>query len=478
MRIVSADSFAQWRDAARALLGAGVAPHEVSWQAAHADSLFGDDAGGEPTRQDLPAGAPLSLPASLLKMLEEAAAFRDGERWAFLYRVLWRWRQGDCAVLSPADADGARLAAMVKAVRREMHHMHAFLRFRERPQALGAPRFVAWYEPEHDILALGAAHFMHRMGRASWLIATPAGSAASDGEHLRFGAAPATRPQRPDDVTEALWLTYYRSICNPARLNTAAMEMHMPVRYWKNLPEAALIPNLVSRAATGARRIAQAGEVGQREGAQVRVDAARAQPLRELPSALDACRNCDLWRHATQAVPGAGPESARLMIVGEQPGDAEDIAGLAFVGPAGRLLGTAMNEAGVSRDAAWMTNAVKHFKFEPRGKRRIHKTPAQAEVDACGHWLRAEIAAVKPRVILALGATATRAVLGGAPASMANMQGRAIAQGDLIVIPAWHPSYVLRLAEPQAQEAARRELVAALRLAKMLSDQRETDAMN
>jgi DNA polymerase len=250
------------------------------------------------------------------------------------------------------------------------------------------------------------------------------------------------------------------------------------VRYWKNLPEAALIPDLVSRAATGARRIAQAGEVGRREGAQVRVDAVRAQPLRALPSALDACRNCELWRAATQAVPGRGPETAALMIVGEQPGDAEDIAGEPFVGPAGRLLDAAMAEAGVAREAAWMTNAVKHFKFEPRGKRRIHKTPAQAEVAACGHWLRAEIAAVAPRVILTLGATATRAVLGGAPPALAGIQGRPIAHGAATVVPAWHPAYVLRLADAAAREAARQELVAALRLAKALADHQEVDAIS
>jgi DNA polymerase len=392
--------------------------------------------------------------------------------------VLWRWHAGEHVVLSPADRDGARLASMVKAAQRAIHHMHAFLRFRER--AAGAePRFVAWFEPEHDILALAAPHFVGRMGQASWLIATPQGSAAHDGAALHFGPARLRHMVGDDDDDgEALWLTYYRSICNPARLNAGAMEMHMPVRYWKNLPEAPLIPGLVSAAAAGARRVAQAGAVGQRDGARVHIDAVRAQPPRALPSSLDQCRNCGLWRHATQAVAGSGPQQARLMVVGEQPGDAEDIAGVPFVGPAGRLLEDVMREAGVERAAAWMTNAVKHFKWEPRGKRRIHKTPAQAEVDACGHWLRAEMDAVAPEVIITLGATATRAVLGGGLPPLSELQGRALRHEGRLVIPTWHPAYVLRLPAPEQQAAARAALLAALLLAKEVFDERKYGMKN
>ncbi len=418
------------------------------------------------------AGA-LRISSSLLTLLAAAACFRAADRWALLYRILWRSHHGDASAVSAADEDGARLHAMAKAVKREAHKMHAFLRFRERAPEAGDPRFIAWFEPAHDVLADAAGHFARRMGRASWLIVTPDGTAASDGESLRFGPAPAGRPAEVDidDQGEALWLAYYRSIYNPSRLNTSAMEMHMPVRYWKNLPEGRLIPGLISAASAGQRRTGQAQAVGERQGALVRVDAAQAMPARALPSALAQCRNCDLWRNATQAVAGAGPGSAALMLVGEQPGDQEDLSGLPFAGPAGKVLDDALRQAGVDRQAAYLTNAVKHFKWEPRGKRRIHKTPAQREVDACNPWLKQELATVAPRVVVALGSTALRALTGRRDISLSSVQGQALRLDGRWVVPTWHPSYVLRLPGREEQGVAFNAMLAALRLAKSLLDE-------
>src|SRR6266576_634418 len=134
--------------------------------------------------------------------------------------------------------------------------------------------------------------------------------------------------------------------------------------------------------------------------------------LKQLREEARECQDCPLWANATQTVFGAGDPHARVMLVGEQPGDEEDKKGLPFVGPAGRLLDRALEAAGVPREDLYVTNAVKHFKWTPRGKRRLHKTPAQREVAACLQWLEREIAAVKPRVIVCLGATAARALLG------------------------------------------------------------------
>ena len=134
--------------------------------------------------------------------------------------------------------------------------------------------------------------------------------------------------------------------------------------------------------------------------------------LDELPAALQACRRCDLWRDATQGVAGEGPPTAAMMLVGEQPGDAEDLAGLPFVGPAGKVLDRALIAAGVPRSRTWVTNAVKHFKHEQRGKRRLHKTPDAGEVAACRWWLESESRLVRPRVIRAMGGTAVPAVFG------------------------------------------------------------------
>lgn len=465
-RRVAVGSFGEWRNAARTLLAQGVPPHDVDWVAPGEVDLFGNDALADASAPS----ASLRISSGLLSMLEAASCFRAPDRWALLYRILWRSQQGDAAVLSAADCDGARLHAMVKAVRREQHKMHAFLRFRERDPEAGDPRFIAWFEPAHDVLHQAAGHFAKRMGRASWLIVTPDGTAASDGASLRFGPAPEGRPAEVDidDHGEALWLAYYRSIYNPSRLNTGAMEMHMPVRYWKNLPEGRLIPGLISSASAGGRRVGQAQAVGERPGALVQVDAQQAMPPRALPSELAQCRRCELWRNATQAVPGAGPAQAALMLVGEQPGDQEDLAGLPFAGPAGKVLDDAMRQAGIERQSAYLTNAVKHFKWEPRGKRRIHKTPAQREVDACNPWLRKELADVAPEVVVALGSTALRALTGRADLALSRVQGQALRLGERWLVPTWHPSYVLRLPGESEQAAAFNAMRDALSLAKSL----------
>jgi probable DNA metabolism protein len=473
-----ASSFAEWRQAARSLLAQGVAPHEVDWAAHGEADLFGD----APAEFASPGPAPsaaLRISSGLMTLLEAAACFRAPDRWALLYRILWRCQQGDATAMSAADPDGARLHAMAKAVKREAHKMHAFVRFRERDPSAGDPRFIAWFEPAHDVLANAAGHFAKRMGRASWLIVTPDGTAASDGETVRFGPAPAGRPAEVDidDQGEALWLAYYRSIYNPSRLNTGAMEMHMPVRYWKNLPEGRLIPGLISAAGAGARRTGQAQGVGERQGTQVRVDAAQAMPARALPTALSQCRNCELWRNATQAVAGAGPDHAALMLVGEQPGDQEDLSGLPFAGPAGKVLDRALQDAGIDRKAAYLTNAVKHFKWEPRGKRRIHKTPAQREVDACNPWLKQELATVAPSVVVALGSTALRALTGRRDLSLSAVQGQILEVDGRRIVPTWHPSYVLRLPGREEQDAAFQAMLTALLLAKKLLAEKDIAAV-
>ena len=159
---------------------------------------------------------------------------------------------------------------------------------------------------------------------------------------------------------------------------------------------------------------------------------------------LDECRRCDLWRRATQGVPGKGARKARLMLVGEQPGDEEDLRGQAFVGPAGRLLDELLEAAGIDRAHCYVTNAVKHFKWEPRGKRRLHKRPNAGEISACNVWLQREIASEKPAVILCLGATASRAVL-GREMPVASSRGRSFEhESKARVRVTYHPSAILR----------------------------------
>jgi uracil-DNA glycosylase family protein len=184
----------------------------------------------------------------------------------------------------------------------------------------------------------------------------------------------------------------------------------------------------------------------------------------QLREAVQGCRGCELWRDATQAVFGDGEAPARMMLVGEQPGDKEDLAGEPFVGPAGRVLAQALDEAGISRERVYLTNAVKHFRFEQRGKRRIHQRPDAGNISACRPWLEAEFAAVRPAVIVCLGATAARAVLGRV-VKIGAERGRPLeAQGRTVVITI-HPSAVLRLRDSSERAAAVAALAADLRTA-------------
>jgi uracil-DNA glycosylase family protein len=189
-----------------------------------------------------------------------------------------------------------------------------------------------------------------------------------------------------------------------------------------------------------------------------------AKGLKQLREDARKCQDCPLWANATQTVFGAGDPHARVMLVGEQPGDEEDRKGLPFVGPAGRLLDRALEAAGVEREHLYVTNAVKHFKWEARGKRRLHKTPAQREVDACHQWLEREIAAIKPHVIVALGATAAKAVI-GKHFKVSVDRGRFV-ESPLArhVFATLHPSALLRLRGDDEREAAFTRLVEDLRL--------------
>ncbi len=186
--------------------------------------------------------------------------------------------------------------------------------------------------------------------------------------------------------------------------------------------------------------------------------------LKQLREEAKACQDCPLWANATQTVFGAGAARAKTMLVGEQPGDEEDRKGQPFVGPAGRLLDRALEAAGIPRAELYVTNAVKHFKWQLRGKRRLHKTPAQREIDACHQWLEGEIGALRPRVIVCLGATAARALLGPG-FRVSTMRGRLVESPHApFVFATFHPSALLRLRDEAEKEAAFRQLVEDLSL--------------
>ncbi len=467
MTVEPAWSLDAWRTAARDALHAGVPPDELDWDDADRPSLLGASLPGpDPDR------ANSRVPRALLALAERVLAHRDPHRHALLYRLTWRWANGEPTLLSnPLDADVQRAHQLEKAVRRDMHKMKAFVRFRALPGA--EERFVAWFEPEHRIVDLVAPFFARRFAGMRWAILTPYRSVAWDGQLLSFGAGATPGDAPGEDAQEALWQAYYAHIFNPARLNPRMMRQEMPQKYWKHLPETHRLPTLIRDAGVRVREMAERDAQSPRKPAMVRGALAQAagdraavatagQGLGSLEAAARACRACPLWQPATQTVWGEGPVGARVMVVGEQPGDAEDLSGRPFVGPAGRLLDRALQDLGIDRAALYLTNAVKHFKFELRGKRRLHRNPAVSEQHACAPWLREEIRAVRPGVIVCLGATAARAVLGPAFALM-DGRGRWQALEDgTRVLATVHPAWVLRQPAGATREAAYRGFVADL----------------
>jgi DNA polymerase len=435
------DDYEGWRDAARALAGATVPAEEVNWRVGPG----GGDLFAAPA--PLPThGVPFSVPRPFLELAETVVCHSDPERFALLYALLLRLRGDPAALGDAADPLLGRLEGMAKAVRRDMHKMRAFLRFREVETEQG-PRFVAWFEPEHHIVRANAGFFVRRFASMRWSILTPELSLNWDGEVLIEGPGAARGDAPGGDPVEEIWKTYYSSIFNPARLKVGAMLKEMPRRYWRNMPETALVGELIKGAqAREARMVEQPARGAIGDNLRAAWESVRAEAM--------GCTRCPLYKCGTQTVFGEGRLDAKLMFVGEQPGDQEDLAGRPFIGPAGQLLDRALGEAGVDRSAAYVTNAVKHFKFERRGKRRIHSKPDAGEIEACRWWLDQERLLLRPPIIVALGATAARSVFGKA-VTIGAMRGRAheVAGGE-----AWvtvHPSFILRVRDNREEEYAR-----------------------
>jgi DNA polymerase len=436
-----------FRRAVRALVAEDVPPTEVFWREGDMPDLFGVGALGD--------APPVTLSAALGELVERAVCHRDPERYALLYALIWRVRHGERALLEVrSDPLVHRLQLMRKAVARDLHKMHAFVRFRRVGEADGAERFVAWFEPEHHILVAAAPFFVERFGSMEWSILTPDGSLHWDRTRLVVGP-PGRRTDVPDaDDLEGGWRAYYESTYNPARTNLRAMQKEMPKRYWRNMPETAAIPGLVAGAeARVADMIARTAEPSTKRAPEKALAARLAREpgsLAELNRIIAASE--PLVPGATRAVLGEGPIGAPIAFVGEQPGDQEDRQGRPFVGPAGQVLDRALAIAGIPRERAYLTNAVKHFKFTPRGKRRLHQSPTTSEVKHYRWWLMKELELARPGLVVALGATAVLALTGRAMPIAANRGPTRF--GDVPGYITVHPSFVLRQADDMARDAA------------------------
>jgi len=369
------------------------------------------------------------------------------------------------------DDDVSRLNTLIKAIQRDRHKMHAFVRFRQVPGE-EEETFVAWFEPEHRITELAAPFFMRRFANMRWSILTPDRCAHWDCETLTYteGAQQSQAPQ--GDELEDLWRGYFRSIFNPARLKVKAMTSEMPKKYWKNLPEADLIAPLIATARAAASGMLEAQPTEVKREASYKFSEPNlpaADAFAVLRKEASTCARCDHACRATQTVFGEGPVDARLMIVGEQPGDREDIAGHPFVGPAGALLDEALAEAGLPRDEIYLTNAVKHFRFTPKGKKRLHQSPRVSHIDHCRWWLDAERRLVKPSLTLAMGATAIRALSGKTIKLEDARRDGFTCFDDGRAFASLHPAAILRQTPSVEKDAAFRLLVDDLKRAAQIA---------
>ena len=487
-RTVQVARFEDWRSTARSLLVDRVPPQHVHWidgrcVANSGQQLLFDDPAEGRTDVSPPATKPASVkqpsasqaavpaftvPPAFLKLAEEVACHRSPSRWELLYRLLWRLTGGHSSRAAPgllgnrADEDVCAAEALAKSVRRDAHKMKAFVRFRQLSDESGE-RYIAWHRPEHYTLSRVVDFFVRRFDVMRWSLLTPDESAHWDGTELELGPGmPRSAAPRADEL-ETLWKTYYAHIFNPARIKLQAMRAEMPRRHWPTLPETEVIEELLRRAPQRVETM-----IRHQEGAVTAKSylPERAEPSwHQLAEAAECCKGCDLYREATQTVFGHGPPNARLVLIGEQPGDHEDRQGLPFVGPAGQLLRESMQEADLPIDSVYLTNTVKHFKFRATGKRRLHVKPSSREVAACRPWLEAELATIRPDMIVCLGATAATTLLG--PSFRVTKQRGQVQQTEFApwTIATYHPSALLRAPEGETRQTMRDAFLDDLKLA-------------
>lgn len=403
MQTIGVQSFEEWRNHARQFLAKNTLPSSLIWgDVTIQNSLFASDISNE-------SAAPVSVPKSFLDFAARISCHRNPEKWALLYTALWRLTHGEKYLLQiSTDPLVHRLEAMDKEIRRDAHKTKAFVRFRKVEDENG-DIYIAWHKSDHKILKIVAPFFKTRFSSMQFIIMTPDESLIWNGEALSFDKGYPREAAPEEDELENLWRDYYRATFNPARIKIKAMKREMPTRHWTTLPETSIIADMLAEAPMRVEKMIKTTEGLNRSAADFLPEKLSYSALK---TASQTCRGCELYKCATQTVFGEGPKSARLMIVGEQPGNDEDLAGHVFVGPAGRILDKAFDEAGMDRKEIYITNAVKHFKFRLEREKRMHRSPDAREVNACKPWLLAETELVKPEIILCMGATASKSLIG------------------------------------------------------------------
>ncbi len=450
--VVTAE-FGAWRNKARDMIVKGIAPQSAEWSSGLGFTGLNDE--------ELKPVASPKVPSEFFKMAALVACARDEDRWSLLYRILYRLNHENPNLLKVSvDSDVRRAEVLAKSVSRDIHKMHAFVRFKK-VDIEGVETYVAWHKPEHLIIELGTPFFVRRFGDKPWSIFTSDASAHWDLKKLTFTEGIPQNEFHHSDSFDEVWKTYYKSIYNPARLKIKMMKSEMAPKYWSSMPEAEIIYDLIRETPKRLQNMAE----------EVRYQAVVPPHLEwsELKEKAMGCTACPLAAHASKTVFGEGNLDAEIMIVGEQPGDNEDVEGKSFVGPAGKILNEALAEAGLARESVYVTNAVKHFKWttDPRNPQlRKHSKASGTEMQACKPWLEAEIARVKPKLIIALGATAGTALFGRL-VKIQSERGKIHHESPFAknLMISWHPAAILRANTPEEHLQRKQELITDLRAA-------------
>lgn len=330
-------TFSIWQQFARSALQLHWLPNELIWKE-EADeqselSLFNN----ANLLKEIDAKTKFLVPRDFILIAKRVACYQPSP-WSLLYHILWRLTHGEPHLLKiSTDPLIRELEEKDKAVRREIHKMRAFIRFKEVILSeLSQPWFVAWFEPKHHILEMNANFFMGRFTSMFWSILTPYRCMHWDQQQLLFTPG-VSQPSELNDKVEKLWKTYYANIFNPARIKIKAMQKEMPLYYWKNLPETSIISQLLQKAHPRVNKMMLKSQVKTTSEFTI-APVPNSSNWSVIKKSAETCRACPLWRNTTQTVFGEGTHPARIMLVGEQPGDQEDIQGRPFVGPAGQLL--------------------------------------------------------------------------------------------------------------------------------------------
>lgn len=395
------EDFEGFKEVARSLILERVHPEQVQWSQ-NSQDLFAKD---YDPKKNIDSFNVSKRYVSLARAISYA---RNDTKWSLLYRILYRLKYENSKLLELASDPDVREANLIqKSVSRDIHKMHAFVRFKK---ALVEAQevYVAWHKSEHLIVRAAAPFFQKRFGDRPWSIYTPDESAHWDLEALSFGPGMNHKDFNYTDEMDEAWIDYYSSIYNPARLNTKQMRQEMSPKYWESMPESLIIKELVDNTP---KLIDEMSKLQWREAT---VDA--SLNLSQTKEQAKSCKACSLHcSGATQIVFGEGPINASVMIVGDMPEELDDRLGRPFSGTSGKMIKSIVSDLGIKREECYFTHVVKHFKFKEVEGKKIAINAKGQESHACRPWLEAEIEKVRPKVILGLGTSVGIALTGKRP---------------------------------------------------------------